>query len=71
MAESALRDSLYKLGAIFHMHDFILKMGRELFGEPNKRQTRRLFMIVDLDRLDQIVLMASTAKSWGELLRAS
>jgi len=65
----------YKLileeGAIGHMHELILKMGRKKIGEPTEKQITKLKAIQDLDRLDRIALKASTAKSWEALLRVS
>ena len=65
----------YKLileeGAIDHMHELILKAGRKKLGEPTEKQVAKLKAIQDLDRLDRIVLKASTAKSWDSLLRVS
>lgn len=65
----------YKLileeGAIDHMHELILKAGRKKLGEPTEKQAAKLKAIQDLDRLDRIVLEASTAKGWDALLRVS
>jgi hypothetical protein len=65
----------YKLileeGAIDHQQELILKVGRKKIGEPTEKQLAKLKAIQDLDRLDRIVLKASTAKSWDALLRVS
>lgn len=65
----------YKLileeGAIDHQQELILKVGRKKLGEPDEKQLAKLKAIQDLDRLDRIVLKASTAKSWDTLLRTA
>lgn len=69
MTEPAFHQSLRKLGAILHTQDLILKLGRAKLGEPTKRQTNRLLLTVDLERLDRIAVKVLTAKSWDALLR--
>jgi hypothetical protein len=58
-------------GAVEHMRDFILKIGRTQIGEPTEKQVNKLKAIEDLDRLDRIGAKVSTAKSWDSLLRVS
>jgi hypothetical protein len=62
---------LLREGAIDHQQELILKVGRKKIGEPTEKQVVKLKAIQDLDRLDRLVLKASTAKSWDSLLRVS
>ena len=69
--EFQFAEGLRSLGAMFHAHDLLLKLGRTQIGEPNKRQIARLRLIVDLERLDRIAIKLLTAKNWDALLRTT
>ncbi len=69
MKESPGYQFILEEGAIDHMRELILKLGRKQIGEPTDKQKNRLAAIEDLERLDRIADKLLTAKSWDALLR--
>ncbi len=56
-------------GAVDHMRQWILKVGRKKIGEPTEKEQNRINTIEDLARLERVAETVFTATSWDELLR--
>jgi hypothetical protein len=69
MEESGTYQLILETGAIRHMRELILRLGRKQIDEPTDKQKNKLNAIEDLERLDRIALKVLTAKSWDALLR--
>src|SRR5262245_33353971 len=69
MRESDTFQAILEEGRVQGAHRFLLLVGRERFGTPDKATRRALQRITDLQRLERLAMRLLDVTGWEELLR--
>ena len=68
MHQSNAFDSAVDEGKLWASHRFLLKLGRQRFGDPDPKTETALTAIEDIDRLERMMDVILNVKSWKALL---
>lgn len=70
IGEAILEEGMAK-GAVKQMRKYLLRHGRQRFGEPDAAIADAINQMDDLDRLEALADRVSAVSSWSELLKTS